>query len=85
MNASMLGTEPIAATAAVSAAGSDQIRLDHPAPRGTVLIARLVLGLLLAAASVLIPGEAPRLLETPLTWADLGPQPTPAPTVASIA
>jgi hypothetical protein len=37
------------------------------------LISRIAIGVLLALLSILIPGEADRYLETPLTWRELFP------------
>lgn len=47
----------------------------EPVQKDARLISRLPLALLLAAMSVLIPGEAGRFLETRIGWSELVPAP----------
>ncbi len=37
-------------------------------------IPRLVLGLVVCALAVLVPGEAERFIESPMSWSDVWPQ-----------
>jgi hypothetical protein len=75
MKGSMVATEPALRTVqAVRARSGQTAPVDDLARRYARLISRLVLALLLAAVSVLIPGEATRFLEAPLDWSDLAPK-----------
>ncbi len=67
----MIGAESIPAThhggvTATNYAISGEGTASEPS-----LISRVLLAMLLAAGAVLIPGEATRALETPLSWSDL--------------
>jgi len=81
MKRSMVATEPALRTVqAVRARSGQTVPVDDLARRYARLISRLVLALLLAAVSVLIPGEATRFLEAPLDWWDLDPRHWRSPT-----
>ena len=68
-------TKPAPGTAQAARVRSGQtVSIDDLAWIYAGLISRLVLALVLAAASVLIPGEGTRFLEAPLEWWDLDPR-----------
>jgi hypothetical protein len=46
-------------------------RADALARRGARFMSRLLLALVLAATSVLVPAQTTRFMEAPLEWADL--------------
>jgi hypothetical protein len=60
-----------------SRASAGRVRQHQPARRAAVsfgqMALRVLLGFYLAMRALLIPGEAGRLVATPLTWADVLP------------
>ncbi len=68
----MLGTEDRSAEC-VAESASGEANFSRVPARGGSIMSRLLLALVLAATSVLIPGEADRFLEAQLTWWELAP------------